>query len=177
VSAPFSFGFPPGSVLSDAALTDAVPRGYRPLRATAVVGGEEDFERLVGEVLAWRVQRASGVRVLDERGEDAADVVLGREARVVIPLLGVGALRLELAAPVRVTAVVREPDRAGFAYGTLPGHPEHGEEAWLLERRDGRVTLTIRALSRTALPYALAPAVSRAFQRRYTDRYLAALLP
>ena len=27
-------------------------------------------------------------------------------------------------APCRVVYVVDEPDRRGFAYGTLPGHPE-----------------------------------------------------
>ena len=168
---PFSFHFAPGTVL-----TDAVPRGYEPLRRRAVVGASADFDRLARDVFAWRVQRGSGVRVVDASGADAPDVVDGLDARVVIPLLAIGAVRIELAAPLRVSAVVREADRVGFAYGTVRGHPEHGEEAWLLERADGEVTLTIRALSKPAFPYSLLPWVGRAFQRRFTDRYLRALL-
>jgi uncharacterized protein (UPF0548 family) len=30
--------------------------------------------------------------------------------------------------PCRVVYVLDEPERRGFAYGTLPGHPESGEE-------------------------------------------------
>ena len=35
-------------------------------------------------------------------------------------------------APCRVVYVVDEPDRRGFAYGTLPGHAESGEELFLV---------------------------------------------
>src|SRR3712207_7231330 len=51
----------------------------------------------------------------------------------------------------RVVYTVEEPDRAGFAYGTLPGHPERGEELFLLDRApDGQLRLTISAFSRPA---------------------------
>ena len=44
-----------------------------------------------------------------------------------------------------------EPQSAGFGYGTLPGHPERGEEAFEVEMgADGRVFLTITAFSRHA---------------------------
>ena len=36
--------------------------------------------------------------------------------------------------PIEVVAVVDEPDRQGFAYGTLTGHPLRGEEAFIVER-------------------------------------------
>ena len=35
-----------------------------------------------------------------------------------------------LVAPCRVIYKTDETDRFGFAYGTLPGHPESGEEAF-----------------------------------------------
>ena len=35
-------------------------------------------------------------------------------------------------APCRVVYVVDEPDRRGFAYGTLPGHAESGEERFVV---------------------------------------------
>jgi uncharacterized protein (UPF0548 family) len=36
--------------------------------------------------------------------------------------------------PVRVVAVADLPDRRGFAYDTLPGHPVTGEEAFIAHR-------------------------------------------
>ncbi len=76
-------------------------------------------------------------------------------------------------APVRVVYVVDEPNRKGFAYGTLPGHPESGEEAWFIEQtEDGSVWMTIRSLSRPATPawWAVYPAL-RLVQEFYTRRY------
>lgn len=89
--------------------------------------------------------------------------------------LGVG--RLGLRAPVRVVDVVDEPTRRGFAYGTLPGYPESGEESFVVELGEtGDVTLTITAVSRPASRLArLAGQVGRRVQSRITDRYLAAL--
>nr|WP_281381894.1 DUF1990 domain-containing protein [Conyzicola lurida] len=80
-------------------------------------------------------------------------------------------------APARVVYVVDEPSRRGFAYGTLPGHPEDGEEAFLVEQtEDGAVWMVIRAFSRPAAWYwwLVAP-VLRATQWFYTRRYLRAL--
>jgi uncharacterized protein (UPF0548 family) len=79
--------------------------------------------------------------------------------------------------PVRVIYVVDEPRRKGFAYGTLPGHPEDGEESWMVEQRDdGSVWITIRAFSRPASRWwwAVYPAL-RIAQAYYTNRYLSAL--
>ncbi|QVI20897.1 DUF1990 domain-containing protein [Nocardia tengchongensis] len=36
-------------------------------------------------------------------------------------------------APCRVVYVLDDPNRRGFAYGTLPGHPESGEELFAVE--------------------------------------------
>ncbi len=82
-----------------------------------------------------------------------------------------------VAAPVRVVYVVDTATRKGFAYGTLPGHPESGEEAWMLDRSDdGSVWLTIRAFSRpsSSLWWAVYP-VLRIVQAVYTRRYERAL--
>lgn len=68
-------------------------------------------------------------------------------AVAIILRLGVGSLAVE--APVRVVYLVDEPHRKGFAYGTLPGHPESGEEAFVVELHDGgAVTFAITAFSR-----------------------------
>jgi uncharacterized protein (UPF0548 family) len=84
--------------------------------------------------------------------------------------LGVGPLRLN--APCRVVWTLREPDRMGFAYGTLPGHPACGEEAFLVERLpDDSVWLTVTAFSRQVRWYTRAGGpLTRAAQRAYARR-------
>jgi uncharacterized protein (UPF0548 family) len=79
--------------------------------------------------------------------------------------------------PCRVVYLIEEPDRHGFAYGTLPGHPEAGEELFLLERGDdGSASFTIRAFSRPATVLTrLGGPVARAVQRAMTGRYLRAI--
>ena len=84
---------------------------------------------------------------------------------------------LHVSAPVRVVYVVDLPRRKGFAYGTLPGHPESGEEAWMLDLADdGSVWMTIRAFSRpaTRLWWCVYPAL-RVMQELTTRRYERAL--
>lgn len=73
--------------------------------------------------------------------------------------------------------LVDEDHRKGFAYGTLPGHPESGEEAFVVELgEDGQVTFTISAFSRPASVLArLGGPLSRAIQRWVTGRYLRAV--
>ena len=80
-------------------------------------------------------------------------------------------------APVRIVYVIDEPDRKGFGYGTLPGHPESGEEAWIVNRSDdGSVWLSIRAFSRpSALRWWLVYPVLRIMQELITRRYERAL--
>jgi uncharacterized protein (UPF0548 family) len=100
-------------------------------------------------------------------------VVPGDTAWIVIPVVGPWGVR----SPARVVYVIDEPNRKGFAYGTLPGHPESGEEAFVVDQSaDGSVWLTITAFSRPSAWYwwALYP-VLRVFQEYYTRRYLRSL--
>ena len=80
-------------------------------------------------------------------------------------------------APCRVIYVIDEPNRKGFAYGTLQGHPERGEESFLVERtEDGSVWLTVRAFSRPARWYYwIAYPALRFTQAFYTRRYFRSL--
>ena len=73
--------------------------------------------------------------------------------------------------------MINEPNRVGFAYGTLPGHPETGEERFTIERNQaGGVSMRIRAFSKPATLLARASGpVGRAAQSIITDRYLEAL--
>ncbi len=57
-------------------------------------------------------------------------------------------------APCEIVWVLDEPRRKGFAYGTLEGHPERGEESFVVDWDDrDLVWLTITAFSRGAKWY------------------------
>jgi uncharacterized protein (UPF0548 family) len=83
-----------------------------------------------------------------------------------------------LRAPCRVVYVVDEPDRCGFAYGTLPGHPECGEERFAVryEPATEEVFAEVVAFSRHATWWSrLGSPVTSMAQRVITERYLRAL--
>ena len=143
------------------------PAGYAGLvRSTTLA--RRDLDGAAQDLLGWRVHERAGLRV------EASDVPLV-SGTVVVLRWGPGPLSLSI--PCRVVRVVDEPDRRGFAYGTLPGHPEAGEEEFLLERdQDGRVVFTVRAFSRPASRAARwSGPVGRATQQLMTRRYLRAL--
>ncbi|WP_370544971.1 DUF1990 family protein [Herbiconiux sp. VKM Ac-1786] len=184
------------------------PKGFRPMQVRARLGsGQARFEAASSRLMAWGVQRGAGIRVgeiqppapsetdwaglrYDETGaplgplaahpeqaygEDGTPLVTpGTTAELTISAFG-----LKVTAPVRVVYLVDEPGRLGFAYGTLPGHPESGEESFVVEQlADGSVWIVIRAFSRpSSWFYRLGYPVLRLMQWRYTRRYLRALLP
>lgn len=83
---------------------------------------------------------------------------------------------LRIPEPVRVVYVIDEPNRKGFAYGSLPGHPIEGEDFFLVEREDdGSVWLTVRSLSRPSRRWFAAYPAIAIMQRIYRARYLKAL--
>lgn len=150
----------------------ALPDGYRHVRRVAVLGhGRPTFERAAAQVLGWQVQSRAGLEV---RASSATAEV----GSVVELRLGVAALVLKI--PCRVVYVVDEPLRRGFAYGTLPGHPESGEEAFVVSYDPGsdEVTLQITAFSKPAtLLTRLGGPVASIGQDLMTRRYLSALRP
>jgi uncharacterized protein (UPF0548 family) len=143
-------------------------RGYHCNRYHIALGdGRDTFARAVEGLRSWQAHRLSGVSVYPEDAgvEEGTTVILG---------LGKG---LAVVAPCRVVAVLEDARRWGFAYGTLPGHPESGEESFIVERSDeGAVRFTVTAFSRPADRLVrLAGPVGRALQQRATDGYLRAL--
>jgi uncharacterized protein (UPF0548 family) len=131
----------------------------------SVGSGEADFARAAAGLRAWVPQRALGARVIPEGAplEEGADVL------VALPIGPAMVL-----APDRIVGVVDEPARFGFAYGSLAGHPEAGEESFVVERRgDGEVrfTICVDAVPGT-LPARLAAPVVRIGQRRALRTYL-----
>jgi uncharacterized protein (UPF0548 family) len=146
-----------------------LPPGYcHPHRSARVGRGSAEFTAAARTLLTWQMHQRSGLRV-------AADSPWVSPGGVVVLGLGIGPLRIS--APCRVIYAVDEPDCQGFAYGTLPGHPESGEEAFLIRLHDtGIVTATITAFSRPAsLPARAAGRAGRLLQSLVTARYLRAL--
>ena len=147
---------------------DALPAGYNHLDVEAAIGrGPAAFERAVEGLLTWRMHRGAGLRLVAASAERA-------EAGVVV-VLRAGPGPLSLPVPCRVVYTVDDPDRRGFGYGSLPGHPVRGEEAFLVHLdRHGRVHFRLRAFSRPAtwVTRLGGPITTLAQQLAY-DRYLA----
>jgi uncharacterized protein (UPF0548 family) len=110
------------------ATAGSLPAGYHHVTRSLMVGrGHELFVRASDAALHWQIQRRTGLQVSasSPTAEVGAFVRLGVQ---------IGPVRIH--APCRVVYVVDEPRRRGFAYGTLAGHPESGEEAFVVEYGD-----------------------------------------
>jgi uncharacterized protein (UPF0548 family) len=182
------------------------PIGYRPLERKRRIGhGDARFEYAATAALTWGIQRNSGFKVkladsplevteasyipvsFDDDGnpivpasiDPADEVVYGEDGTAFVAPGDTALLRLPIGIklPVRVIYVVNEPKRKGFAYGTLPGHPEDGEESWMVEQRDdASVWITVRAFSRPASTFWwMGYPILRIVQEVYTRRYLKSL--
>jgi uncharacterized protein (UPF0548 family) len=134
-----------------------LPDGYHHLRRSLTIGaGAEVFAGAVADLFSWQVHLRAGMRV-------TASAAAAEPGAVVLLAIGAGPVRI--GAPCRVVYAVTQPRRRGFAYGTLPGHPESGEEAFVIEQQaDGTVVFTITAFSRPAT--AAAPAWSPTWRAR-----------
>ena len=143
-----------------------LPDGYHHVHKSSVIGrGRRRFEDAAAAGMRWGMLRGAGLRV--EATSEAAAV--GSE---VIVHLG------PVQAPCRVVYVVDEPDRRGFAYGTLPGHAESGEELFVVryDPATEQVFAEVRAFSRHATWWSTAAGpITSLLQQVVTRRYLTAL--
>jgi uncharacterized protein (UPF0548 family) len=116
-----------------------LPAHYNHLRYRKLIGtGDEVFQAAGEAVLTFRMHRAIGARIRATAGRAAPGV------RVTVTL---GPFTV----PNEVVYTYDEPNRIGFGYGTLPGHQEQGEEAFIVDRdADGRVWFRVVAFSRPA---------------------------
>jgi uncharacterized protein (UPF0548 family) len=123
-----------------ATLRGEFPPGYAHDRRAVVLGsGRAAFERAVTGLQGWRAHRLYGMSV------HPASAPIRSSATVVLTL----GRPVALAVPCRIVGVIEEPARWGFAYGTLPGHPEEGEESFVVTMADsGEVRFEICAFSR-----------------------------
>ena len=128
------------------------------------------YRRAVQGLLTWQLQTRAGLRVRAE-----SDVVVPG-ARVVSGF-GVGPFRI--GAPCEVVWVRRPvagegPQSAGFGYGTLPGHPVRGEEAFEISiDEQGMVLIRITAFGGPSnWFYAAGGALTKRARALITSRYI-----
>lgn len=184
------------------------PKGFVAAEYRALLGsGRERFEKSIRRLMRFGVQRGAGLLVRDivqptrsldaYRGLehdadgdgathiarpyaslfDADDPLLVRPGTTADIVTKVGPFTFS--SPVRVIAVIAEEREFGFAYGTLPGGPESGEQRFLVSwLPDDSVRITIREFVkpgswwiRFVWPYA------NAHRKRVIRAYLAALHP
>jgi uncharacterized protein (UPF0548 family) len=147
-----------------------LPPGYHHVRARRSLGqGDDVFAAAREGIERWQLHRRQGFRVAP------AEPPIAPETEVIcaVPLAG----PVHVLVACRIVGVVDEPDRFGFAYGTLRLHPETGEEAFVVERdASGVVRAEITAFSRPRHPLVrLGAPVARRQQARATQGYLDAL--
>ncbi|WP_067568096.1 DUF1990 family protein [Nocardia acidivorans] len=146
------------------------PPGYHHFRLRLRIGsGRALFDRAGAQILGYEMQRGTGIFAW----ASTATAEPGTELTV---RLGVGPIRIT--APCRVVYVVEESDRRGFAYGTLPGHPEIGEELFAVEydAGDDSVYGVVAAFSRAGAWYTrIGGPVVRMVQRWVARRYIGVL--
>jgi uncharacterized protein (UPF0548 family) len=102
--------------------------------------GEAVFAAARDAIRAWRMFPAP-LATVEPAGLPIAE---GEIAGVIIRAFGVWFLN-----SARIVYTIDEPQRFGFAYGTLPGHAERGEERFSVEwLADDSVWYDIEAFSR-----------------------------
>jgi uncharacterized protein (UPF0548 family) len=152
-----------------ATLVGKRPEGFHHHGYDVMLGsGPDVFARAVSGLQGWEAHRIAGVRVFPE------GAAIAKGTTVIITL---GTPLLALAAPCRIVSIIDGQNRWGFAYGTLPGHPEQGEEAFVVSiAPDETVRFEIEAFSRPSdLLVRMSGPVGRGFQQGGTRNYLSAL--
>jgi uncharacterized protein (UPF0548 family) len=136
-------------------------RGYDHDHNRVCLGkGKETFQNACRAMRAWRTFPAPWTDVYPEN----APLVSGQIVVVLFHLFG-----LWWHSSARIVYTINEPRRFGFAYGTLPGHIERGEERFLIEwRTDDTVWYDLRSFSKPRLWIAqLGYPLVRMLQKRF----------
>jgi uncharacterized protein (UPF0548 family) len=142
------------------ATRERAPQGFNVDRSQIQLGrGDEVFDRAKTAIREWRMFALPWIQLCWPN----APIEIGSAVAILVSHFGLWSLNA-----ARIVYTIDDPQRYGFAYGTLPGHAEIGEERFSVEfRRDETVWYEIYAFSR---PHGLARCaypLSRALQRRF----------
>lgn len=138
---------------------EAMPSGYRHLQRVGVVAAP--LADAAEFLMTWGLHERCGLHPRSEAPRAAPGVEVDLQfARMRIPC--------------QVVWVEETPERAGCAYGSLEGHPERGEAAFILEPLGpDRCRFTVKSFSRPGHWISrLGGPIARELQSRATDQFL-----
>jgi uncharacterized protein (UPF0548 family) len=140
------------------------PAGMTRRHWEIVLPAAASFDRARRALDAWAIHRGAGLAVRAD-GPLAVGTNVAMSAPMPVGFIDV---------TCRIVQVVDEPDRFGFAYGTLPVHPEAGEESFLVY--GSPLTFAVEAVARPVHRLArMAPPIADRLQGAAADRYLTAM--
>jgi uncharacterized protein (UPF0548 family) len=97
-----------------------LPSGYLHDRHVVELGaGEDVYRRAVQGLVDWEAHRRAGLMLHPAK----TPIREGETVVLAVTLPGLSAI-----AACRIVYVTDEPNRFGFAYGTLPAHPEQAKK-------------------------------------------------
>jgi uncharacterized protein (UPF0548 family) len=103
----------------------SMPTGFRHDRHQMLLSDRpESFDTAAEGLRTWQAHRGAGATVTPDAAPAEGETVL----------VSIHKGPITVVAPCRIVGVCAETNRYGFAYGTLPGHPEQGEEAFVVRR-------------------------------------------
>ncbi|MGH9316907.1 MAG: DUF1990 family protein [Thermoanaerobaculia bacterium] len=152
----------------------APPEGYVADHSRVRLGaGPETYRAAVAAVRRWEMFRMPWLELFPSD----APIAAGSTVVILVPIAGVWWLNA-----ARIAYVVDETTssgcRFGFAYGTLPGHAECGEERFLVEQNSGDASVwyDLLAFSRPNYPLVrLGYPLARRLQKRFARDSLRAM--
>jgi uncharacterized protein (UPF0548 family) len=142
------------------------PDGFHHDQRRLRLGDDSLFGRAKEGLKTWQAHRLAGAEVFPGNNFGEGETVL------VLIRLG----PVQVIAPCRIVYVVDEADRFGFGYGTLPGHPESGEESFIVNRDGDDTVFCVSSFSRpSGIATRIGAPVARRIQVHFTIKYLQAL--
>jgi uncharacterized protein (UPF0548 family) len=148
------------------------PRGYTVDHNRVLLGcGPEVFARAKQAIRAWKMFEMDWLELCWTN----AAIEVGSTVGVLVRHYGFWSLN-----PCRIAYVFEEGVRVekfGFAYGTLPGHGEIGEERFSVEfdRQDSSVWYDLYAFSRPGVMARMGHPLARALQKKFARYSMAAM--
>lgn len=159
------FSYDEVGITREYATREDAPPGYVADRYHILLGeGGETFEKAKGALRSWSQFELEWVELLPRNAPIETGVTVAVIAR------HYGFISLNSARIIHVIEDHGPVERYGFAYGTLPGHAEKGEERFTIEwdRQSGAVFYVVLAFSRPAHPLTQ---IGRPLARRLQNRF------
>jgi uncharacterized protein (UPF0548 family) len=137
------------------------PKGYDHDRNEIYLGtGDAAWESAKNAIRAWRMFPSEWAAIFPNN----TPIQVGKTVVMTAKVVGVWWKNT-----CRIVYVVDEPNRFGFAYGTLPAHVEQGEELFMVTREaNGDIFYRLHAFSKPRFWMArLAYPIARAYQKQF----------